>query len=70
MRRYGKLKIKNKTRLSYSEIGSLIDILSEEEDTIYIGKVDVIKIERNRKKYKVTIKYGLRDTTWIFEEEK
>ena len=64
------MKIKNKTRLSYSEIGALIDILMGEEDTIYIGKVDVIKIERNRKKYKVTIKYGLRDVTWIFEEEK
>ena len=64
------MKIKNKTRLSYSEVGAIIDILGKEVDTIYIGKVDVIKIERNRKKYKVTIKYGLRDVTWIFEEEK
>ena len=64
------MKIQNKTKLSYSEIGALIDILMNEEDTIYIGKTDVIKIERNRKKYKVTIKYGLRDVTWIFEEEK
>lgn len=64
------MKIINRTELSYSTLGIVIDeILKEQEhETIYFGKIEYFNFERVNKKYRGIIRYLKRDTVWTFEE--
>ena len=66
------MKIINKTKLSYSLIGAIIDkiIESNADDTLYHGKVDftIIKLNNYEHKIKVQIRYLKRYTEWYFTE--
>lgn len=64
------MKIINRTDLSYSTLGIVIDeILKEQEhETIYFGKIAYFNFEKVNKKYRGIIRYLKRDVVWIFEE--
>lgn len=65
------IKIKNNSRLSYKAIGSVIDkYRSEEGFTMYEGMNEDIYFEYKDKHYKLDVKYGKRDVTYIFYNAK
>lgn len=70
------IRINNKTklnrRLTYKVIGSIIDkyINDEKLETIYKGKKDVIYFEYGEYQYKLEVRYGKRDITYIFDNAK
>lgn len=65
-----KMLIKNKTDLTYQEIGRFIDSLirNSREETLYYGKKDRIIVAYKGEEYKVTIEYKKRYVVYLFEE--
>lgn len=62
------IKIKNNSRLSYKAIGSIIDkYMSEDGYTMYEGMKENIYFEYSDRHYKLDVKYGKRDVTYIFD---
>lgn len=70
------IKIDNKTklnrRLSNRAIGTIIDkyIKDEKMETHYVGKKDSMYFEYGEYSYKLEVKYGKRDITYIFSDSK
>ena len=65
------IKIKNNSRLNYKAIGSVIDRYSSEDGfTMYEGMRDSIFFEYADRHYKLDVKYGKRDVTYIFSNVK
>lgn len=62
--------IKNKTDLTYQEIGRFIDnlIRNSLDETIYFGKRDRLVLVYKGEEYKVTIEYKKRYVVYTFEE--
>ena len=65
------MKIVNNTDLSYKEIGSIIDLIIKEsqEDTHYIGQIEVEKVEYKKRIIKIQIRYLKRYVEWRFDYE-
>ena len=65
------MKIINNTNLSYKEIGEIIDeiINTSEEDTHYIGQIEVGKVEYKKRIIKIQIRYLKRYVEWRFDYE-
>lgn len=65
------MKIVNNTDLSYREIGSIIDLIIKEnqEDTHYIGQIEVEKVEYKKRIIKIQIRYLKRYIEWRFDYE-
>ena len=63
-------KIKNKCKLPYKIIGSIMDdyINQSPEDTLYEGKIDIFDFVWRSTKYHVQIRYMKRDIEWRFTE--
>lgn len=65
------IKIKNNSRLNYRAIGTIIDkYMSEDGYTMYEGMKDAIYFEYKEHHYKLEVKYGQRDVTYIFNNVK
>lgn len=64
------MKIINNTNLDYSTIGLIIDniIKNSAGDTIYYGKIDILKIEVGIYNIRVQIRYLKRYVEWRFDE--
>ena len=62
--------IRNKTDLTYQEIGRFIDafIRNSIGDTLYYGKKDKVILAYKGEEYKVTIEYKKRYVLYVFEE--
>lgn len=65
------MKIINNTDLSYKEIGSIIDLIIKEnqEDTHYIGQIEVGKVEYKKRIIKIQIRYLKKYVEWRFDYE-
>lgn len=65
------MKIVNNIGLSYKEIGSIIDLIIKEgqEDTHYLGQIEVEKVEYKNKIIKIQIRYLKRYVEWRFDYE-
>ena len=70
------IRIENNTRLNrrltYKAIGSIIDkyINDDKLETHYAGKKDTTYFEYGEYSYKLEVKYGKRDVTYIFSNSK
>ena len=61
--------IVNKAKLPYGVIGKLIDnYINDYEDTIYVGKIEIIVIDFKGRLYNVQIRYLKRYVEFRFEE--
>ena len=62
--------IRNKTDLTYQEIGRFIDsfIRNNVGTTLYYGKKDRVILAYKGEEYKVTIEYKKRYVLYVFEE--
>lgn len=61
-----KLKIINNTKLSYSDIGWVIDNITSTDDTMYVGKKDCLIFNHRNCKFRVDITYQKTQTVWCF----
>lgn len=70
------IRIENNTKLNrkltYQAIGKIIDkyINDEKLETHYVGKKDKMYFEYGEYSYKLEVKYGKRDITYIFSDSK
>ena len=60
------MKIINETSLSYEELGRIIDKVMESQDTIYEGKIDLLKVGFKNDVIKIQIRYLKSYTEWRF----
>lgn len=61
--------IVNKAKLPYGVIGKLIDdYINDYEDTIYVGKIEIMVIDFRGRLYNVQIRYLKRYVEFRFEE--
>lgn len=64
------MKLINKTKLTYKEIGGVMDeyINNSYGDTFYVGKVEYFKFIYRGNAYKCQISYMKSDVKWVFTE--
>lgn len=64
------IKIINKTSLSYSQVGELIDLIIKTTDgeTHYYGQIQGCKVQYNNIKIRIDIRYMKTCVEWTFDE--
>lgn len=60
------MKIVNETKLTYEELGRIIDKVMETQGTFYEGKVDYLKVGFKNDVIKIEIRYLKNYTEWRF----